>query len=257
MFKNNLFFIFILALTTSCTTQLKYHMNNHKFITPETKGEFLKGDVSISYQQTQKVIIADAFDLLVFNLPAAVNTSSNITRSNSVDLPLNLGLLNRLDFLTLDTKYGLKYQFLGTAENERSVGYKSAIALAYGYDHKSTSDVNYSNSSTSRIYSTDILVKSYEASLLFGYRISERDLVYLNIFRDFYKYNGVLKSSQFATIEATGKSYNQGILAGFEFSFGTQKYFLSRTEIGFAAAKLDNHEASTVGTFGTDFGWSW
>lgn len=246
----------ILILTSSCSTQLKYHMNNHKFLTPETKGEFLKGDISLSSQQTQKAIVAEAFNFYIFN--SSVNTSPSMSRSSSIDVPIDLGLFRRLDFFTLDSKYGVKYQFWGAPENEKTVDYKAALALAYGYDNQNSSDVTYTSGSTSRIYSTKMKVSSYETSLLLGYRFSELQLIYLNIFRDSYKYNGTLSSNQFAAVSASGKSYNQGALLGFHFTQANEKRpFIAKLEVGVADAKLDNKQAITVGTYGADLGWSW
>lgn len=256
MKQKNIFLILTLILASSCSTQLKYHMNNHKFLTPETKGEFLKGDISLSYQQTQKAILAEAFNFYIFN--SSVNTLPSMSRSSSVDIPIDLGLFRRLDFFTLDSKYGLKYQFWGAPENEKAIDYKAALSLAYGYDDQNSSDVTYTSGSTSRTYSTKMKVSSYDASLLLGYRFSELQLIYVNLFRDSYKYKGTLSSNQFATVNASGESYNQGALLGFHFTQANEKRpLIAKLEIGVADAKLDNKQSITVGTYGADLGWSW
>ncbi len=253
-FLLNLLIVFL----SSCSTQLKYYMNNHKFLSPEAKGELLKGDLAISYQQTQKVVVAEAFDYLVFNLPPSTSTSESISRSSSLDIPINIGLSKKIDFVALDSKYGFKYQFLGTPQNEIAEGYKAAAIVTYGYDKQDPTSVTYSSTNNNRIYSTQMEVTSYEMSLIFGKRFSENRLLYMNFFRDNYKYSGTLSSTQFATINATGKSYNQGVILGAEYIRKEGKHvYLGKLEIGVADAKVDNRKSLTVGTYGFDFGWGW
>jgi hypothetical protein len=258
IFKQKIWAMGLCAFLSSCTTQLKYHMSNHKFLTPETKGEFLKGDISLSYQQTQKVVVAEAFDYVIFNLPATMSTSPSIDRSFSIDIPINLGLFKRLDIFNQDSTFGLKYQFWGKPENDLTEEYKAALALSSGYDHQNNASQTYASSNSTRVYNTDMKVTSYEASFLLGYRFSEAKLAYLNIFRDTYNYKGALTSNQFAAINVSGKSYNQGAILGLNLTEKNTKHPCSvKIEVGVVDAKLDNRNSSTVSTFGTDIGWSW
>ena len=256
--KYRLVFIFILIFLSACSTELKYHMKNHQFLTPETKGEFLKGDVALAYQQTQKVVLAEAFDPLIFNLPAVANTQASITRSASVDIPINLGLLKRLDIYNLDSKFGFKYQFLGTAENELKEEYKVALAVSYGSQHETSATETYTNSASARVYNTDMKVNSTDVSLLLGYRFNDTRLIYLNIFRDNFNYNGSLTSNQFSSINLSGVSYNQGMILGASFNEKEVKHpVIARIELGVVNSKLDNRNSNTVGTSGADLGFSW
>jgi len=165
--------IALLLLLTSCTTTLKYQMDNHSFLTPETKGEFLKGDVGVSYHQTQKVVLAKVFDDFIFGT-TTVSDSKSISQGASLlgPLAINLGLINAVDFYIQGARFGFKYQFIGTSQKENSTGYKGAIALGYGYDKRDKEDVTYTGISTTRIYSTEMKLTNTQISMLAGYRFT-------------------------------------------------------------------------------------
>lgn len=233
-------------------------MNNEKFLSPETKGKFLKGDLGIGYQAVHKVYLVDAFDPIVFNLSPLVLDLNTIVVSSSLDLPFNLGLLENLDFYSVDSKYGLKYQFLGEPELARSTGYKGSFALAYGYDHPDTGDQTFIyTGQTNRTYSTDIKVKSIETSLIIGKRFSPENLLYSTIYYDYYSYDGVLTSSQFNTIHAKGKSFNTALLLGYELSSKDSLTAKLKVEGGVAAGKLDNIDTKVSGTIGSSLSFCW
>ena len=247
--------LFFLA---SCATELKYEMNNHKFLSPETKGELLKGDVSLALQQDQKVLLATAYDDVVFNLPGTLDTTSSLSKNVNVSIPINLGILERLDFYTANFKYGFKYQFYGNSEKERKVEYKAAIAAAYGEKYRDSSDVSYSTSTSSRTYSTDLKLRSYELSLILGKRFTESFLWYVNIIRDYYNYKGTLTSNQFSAIHVSGKSVNQGAMVGLNFLENSPtRPFTAKVEAGLIEGKLDNRKAITFGSYGVEAGWCW
>lgn len=247
----------VLVLSVSCSTELKYKMSNHKFLSPETKGEFLKGDISISYQREQKVLLGTAYDAVIFNLPGGLSTDSKLSSAGRLSLPLNLGLLERLDFYTLNSKYGLKYQFYGSSEKAREVDYKAAIAMAYGYENQDSESLVYTSSNNSRNYNTDMKVKSYELSLILGKRINESFLWYINFMRDYYNYKGALTSNQFSALNVSGHSTNMGANLGLHFLAAAKQPFTAKTEVGVVNGKLDNRDSRTAGTFGLDLGWSW
>lgn len=256
--KNQFFLILSLFILVSCSTELKYKMSNHKFLTPETKGKFLKGDIALAYQQSQKVVLATAYDHIIFNLPATVNTNSSMDRTGEVNLPITLGLLSLLDFYTLDSSYGLKFQFWGSPEMERTLGWKAAIALAYGYEHNDSSGLTYTSGNNSRSYNTDIKVKNYDVSLIFGKRLTETFLLYLSLMRDYYNYSGSLTSTQFSNINVSGHSINQGAVLGAHLiESNSKRPFFFKLEGGVVDGQLDSRNSRTAATFGGDVGWSW
>ena len=256
--KNSLILL-SLILFSACSTQLKYSMNNSKFITPESTGKFLKGDLGISYQMTHKVVISEAFDPLIFNLPAITSNVDQISIGGEVSLPIDLGLLEKLDFYTIDGKYGFKYQLIGTPELAKEAGYKGAFAVAYGYDHPDSSEVVYTSGTTTRTLKTDMKVKSIETSLLFGKRIDEKNLFYFNIFHDRYTYDGSLSSSQFTTINAKGKSSNTALLIGYELSSDNKDKFGAKIKLegGVAQGQLDQFDKRTSGVLGSVISMTW
>ncbi|MGZ3809267.1 MAG: hypothetical protein ACXVCE_14370, partial [Bacteriovorax sp.] len=246
----------ILLMLVSCSTELKYEMSNHKFLTPETKGEFLKGDVALSFQEKQKVVLATAYDNFIFNLPSTTNTNSSMTYTGEFNLPITLGLLNRLDFFTLDSKYGMKFQFLGSPENEKKIEWKAALALAYGSEHNDSS-VTYSSNGSNRTYSTDVKVKNYDVNLIFGKRLTDTFLLYLSLMRDYYAYDGTLSSSQFSAVQVSGRSVNYGaLLGGYLTEAHSNHPTFVKFEGGVVDGKLDNRNSRTAATFGGDVGWS-
>lgn len=257
--KKTMLFLAI-SLLVGCSTELKYSMNNSKFLSPEAKGKLFSGDVGLSYQMTHKVVISEAFDPLIFNVPAVTRDVNQISIGGDISIPLNLGLLEKLDFYTIDGKYGFKYQVIGEPELKKEEGIKGAIAVAYGYDHPEASSVTYTSSSSgARIYETDMKVKSIEVTLLLGKRINPNNLFYTNLFHDRYTYDGKLKSTQFSTINAKGKSYNTGLLLGYElFLAGSENLGVKiKLEGGIAQAKLDNYDKRTSGIAGGTFGLAW
>lgn len=247
--------ILLCLILSSCTTTLKYTMNNSKFLTPETKGKFLSGDVGLSYQLTNKVVLESAFDPLIFNTPIVLDLNY-ITTGFNLSLPINLGLLERLDFYSIDSKYGFKYQFIGDPAIKRTEEYKAAIALGYGVDKPESGNIIYNGSST-RTYNTSIKIKSYETSILIGKRVSEKSLLYTNLFYDYYNYNGDLTSSQFSPIHAEGHSYNAGALFGYELSNKDFPIAIIRLEGGVAVGRLDNTDSKTSGAIGASASLGW
>lgn len=247
----------VLFLLTGCATQLKYEMNNVKFLSPETKGKFLKGDVGLSVQQTHKVILTEAFDVVIFNLNTTqdVNTVEN---GSEVSLPINLGLIERLDAFTLDSKYGLKFQFLGDSELKRTNGYKGSVAFAIGHDTPDSETIIYRDNATTRTYATAVEVDSLEFSLIVGHRFNASNMLYANLFHDQYSYEGTLTSNQFATINSKGKSTNDGLLLGYQVSnSGKENLIIWKTEAGIVRGKLKNYSDKTSGAFGTVLSLGW
>ncbi len=258
-FKQLLLTIGTLLFLFGCSTQLEYTMNNFKFLSPEAKGKLFKGDFGFGYQATHKVVITEAFDPLIFNLPTVTTDVNQISVSSALNAPINLGLLERLDLYTLDGKYGLKYQVIGDPELAKSEGYKGSIAIAYGYDHPDAKTETYSNASTVRSYSTDMKVTSVEFSLLFGKRLKPQHLVYTNLFYDSYNYEGQLTSTTLATVKVKGKSSNSGLLLGYELSqAGDEKLGAKiKLEGGVARGKLDSYDTKVSGVFGGVLGFYW
>lgn len=247
----------LLILLTSCATELKYKMNNHKFLTPETKGEFIKGDGGISLQTNNKIVLASANDSLVFNLPTVLVTEPTVSTAIDYNLALNLGLLSQLDVYAIDSTLGVKFQFLGASEKEQQNDWKAAIALAYGYKNNTSSDdITYHGSNSGlRTYSARIKIKDYNTSLIIGKRVSEKFLIYLNLLRDYYNYQGTLTSNQFSPVNDSGHSVNLGALLGMHIT-GMQGIFI-KAEAGVVSAKLNNRPARTAATGGGMLGWSW
>ena len=252
------FILLFLVLLVSCTTELKYPMNNHKFLSPESVGELGKGNISLGIQEDQKVLLASAYDDLIFSIPSNVDTSSKISKNVNISFPINVGLLERLDFYTANFKYGLKYQFYGSPEKERKSEYKAALALGYGNKNKNSGTVVTQNNNNVRNYNADIALRSYEISCLVGKRFSETLLWYLNVFRDYYSYKGALSSSQFASVYVSGKSVNQGAMLGIHYLENDKKNpFTAKAEFGLAHGKLDRQGSITYGSYGIEGGYNW
>lgn len=253
-----LLFILPLTLLASCSTELKYHMTNHRFLTPETKGAFLKGDVSAAYQLNQKVILASAYDSIVFNLPTTPNTDTAMEGTSEFNLPITLGLLKRLDFYMIDEKYGLKFQFVGSPEAERSTGWKAAIAASYGSEENDSAGVTFTSGNSTRTYDTKIKLENNSVQLIVGNRLEENFLLYLTLVRDYYKYNGTLTSNQFSALNVSGHSTNYGSLLGFNLQSDDKKHpVYVKVEGGVMKGKLDKNNARTAGTIGGAVGWGW
>lgn len=252
------YLLLLLFLTTGCSTQLKYEMNNVKFLSPETKGKFLKGDIGIGLQQTHKVILTEAFDAVIFNTNDTTTVNS-VENGSELSIPINLGLLERLDAYTLDSKYGLKFQFLGDSEFKRTEGYKASVAIAIGHDTPESENVVYRENAVSRTYSTAAEVDSLEFSLIAGKRFNSSNMLYLNLFHDQYNYEGNLTSNQFAPINAKGKSTNSGVLLGYQVSgSGKESLFVIwKVEGGVVRGKLGDFSDKTSGVYGTTISLGW
>lgn len=245
--------LFFILLLTSCTTQLKYEMDNHKFLSPESKGELFSGDAGIGASQYQKVVVAEAFDPLIFNLPSTSNNQF-IEQTYNLSLPLNMGVANPLDVFYQNSKLGLKYQFIGSSEKEKVAEFKLAASIAYGYEKQNESTSVYKNNNVTRTYSTAMVTTGQDLNLILGYRINEHVLFYLDMYSDFYQYKGTLSSNQFPTIDANGVSNNYGANLGISLNL---KKFVIRSEAGLATGSVDSHRRFTVGSFASMLGFSW
>lgn len=252
----NLVCIFFVLFFSSCSTQLKYEMNNVKFLTPETKGKLFKGDVGLGLLQTHKVVLTEALDALIFS-STTTRDVNNVENGSDLDLLFNFGILDRLDFYTVGGKLGLKYQFLGGTQLEKTDDYKLALAIAYGNESPDSESVVYTNNNSARTYSTEVKVESEEVALIFGRRTTPVHLYYTTLFYDRYEYDGKLSSNQFATINAKGKSSNWGMLIGYEASNSSRPTLSWKIETGVVEGKLHSHSKKTSGVFGSSLSIGW
>lgn len=171
--------LFALLFQVSCAT--KYIVPGNRFLTPESQGEALRGQVEIQGTSANQLII----DTSAGNVDNGVNYSI-IDRTAFL---FSNSLFNQLDIYwshvgSANSMIGLKFQFIGDPRISKSAGHKMSIAAAVGENEHETEDE-----------SVEFNLAGQELMLLYGYRFSEFILAYSSFSMASYSFKGEIRSS--------------------------------------------------------------
>jgi hypothetical protein len=253
----NKIILLMLFFISGCSSTLKYEMDNFKFLSPESNGEFGHGNMGISYGNQNQAKLSEIFYPDVFSSANTHVTNVNgVSNTNTMNLNFDIGLLEKLDLILLgDGTAGLKYQFYGDTRKSKTEGYKLSAAISYLKETKSSQGMDFSFNGQQKNYATSLDLASYKTSIIFGKRFNERFLAYLNFMADRYDYNGYLTSSVYGSVYPNGKSYNTGLLLGGEYQSGSN--IVEKFELGVVRGKINSFDERISGAFAAYVGFWW
>lgn len=169
-----------LFLFVSCAT--KYIIPGNRFITPETQGGALRGQIELD-QTSATMATIDTRN-------GTVDDGVKYTDSTRTGFLLSNSLFNAFDLVWSHTgsgnsMLGGKLQFVGGARTEGQAGHKAAIAVLLGDNDHETDDSD----------SVEFSLKGREYLLLYGYRLSPNIFPYTSFSYATYYFDGKINSS--------------------------------------------------------------
>lgn len=249
--KNNLYLLLIILSFASCS-QVRIHSPSSRYISPETAGKTLNGEIEIQQQVgTQGTISLEANE--IDNPMKLSNTVSHIGTG------INLGILEKIDFIGYGRTegpplYGVKVQLVGDSKINAKKG-NFSVALTAGMG-TSTSEFNDSSFLTNSKTTADAEQTLTDFSIIVGYRTDDDVLVYGSAQTNNHKVNLKISSSE-ASLD--GKNLNLETQT-FGLALGLIRYFESyMVKLETSAQQTDwtNSKKMTYGFAGLSIGKHW
>jgi len=171
--------IFVLTNFVGCAT--KYAVPGNRFITPESQGDFLRGQI-----EAQKTSITSY----------AIDSSTGSATSGVVDehddrygYLMTTSVLDIVDFVwsftdSANSMIGAKLQFIGASRTAKSDGHKLAAAYLVGGNDYETDDK-----------SVKFQLDGQEIILIYGHRFLNAYLPYVSLSHSTYKFDATISSS--------------------------------------------------------------
>lgn len=231
-------YLTFLLLLSSCAT--KYIVPGNRFITPETNGGALKGQVEIQQTDANQVTIdASTGSLKGVNYNTVTRTGFMFSESffDAFDLFwTHIGSANSL--------IGAKIQLMGGSKAARAEGHKLAFAAAIGSNEHEPEDKSIEFKLTGR----DLLV-------IYGYRFSEFLLPYISLSSALYDFSGTIKKDP--TLAGQKPHFETSILSlspGLEVDYGP---VVAKLEATYQQLETTDTKEKTNFIFGWSLGYSW
>lgn len=179
--KLNIALVFGLSLLSSACAS-KFYVPGNRFLSPESGGKFMRGDIKTGGVGVTSVQVAD--DITLQN----PDTAPKLEKNSAGLIGTQLGIVNRLDlYATMPLGgplfAGAKVQLLGDSFQDAKKGNFSlslAGGVATGTQTQTVGVSAGANNSTS--YESKTKFSGYEALLIAGYRVSDWTLFYLSPF---------------------------------------------------------------------------
>lgn len=229
----------LIFLCTSCAT--KYLLPGNRFMTPETNGGALKGQVEL--QQTSATQLAlnipeNEVEGVVYETIAR----SGFMYSNSFFDSLDLYWSH---VASANSLLGGKLQVLGGSKASKAVGHKLALAAGFGANEHESDDG-----------AVEFKLGGNELYLLYGYRFTDIILVYSSLSRALYQFDGIYQGSIPALqgLRPKIKTSITGANGGVELSFGP---FVGKLEATYQELSSTDTKKLAQFHYGWTLGYSW
>lgn len=230
----------LLGLVSSCAT--RYILPGNRFMTPETQGEALRGQVEIQQGNANRLSVDTSEGTVTNGVVYHDIQRTSYQASNSLFDPFDIYWAHTS---SANGIFGAKFQILGGSRVSKSAGHKLAIAAGIGENKHKNQDktVNFN-------------LRAQENYLIYGYRFTEMFMLYANASYSKYAFDGKIKSTDPALNNAL-PSYKTGVLAqsaGLEVSFHP---FVSKLELTYQQLETEDTSQRNRFIFGYSLGVVW
>ncbi len=229
-----------LYFLVGCAT--RYIIPGNRFITPESQGEFLRGQLEL--QQTgANQLTADLSN-------GSVSDGVTYTDVTRLGFLFSSSIFNKFDFVWSHTGggnslFGVKLQLLGDSKVSKGTGHKVAFAALGGANDHETGDT-----------AVKFRLSGKEYVSLYGYRITENFLPYISFSYGTYNFSGEVSSSNPAinglkpSYETKVRSLNSGIELTYE-------AISSKLEASYQQLNTGDTKQRTHFVYGYSIGYNW
>lgn len=236
----NLFLLLSLIFVSSCAT--KYIIPGNRFITPESQGGALRGQ--IEYQQT------GANQLKIDTTDGTIDNGVKYDQVTRAGFLLSNSFFDSFDVIWSHTggansMLGGKLQILGASRSSNGAGHKLSLVALFGNNEHETDDE-----------SIEFTLGGKEFMAIYGYRISENVLPYVSVSKASYDFDGKIRSST-PSLNGAKPSLSTdsiGLSGGFEFALNS---FFAKLEGTYQKLKTTDTKDRDRFTFGYSIGYSW
>lgn len=232
----------LLFILTSCASYI--HTPQNRMISPEAQGKTFSGSIDLRLATTKQ----DRWSFTDNNPNKPFDGEAEVYKISGM---IDLGLVNRLDFVYLDYLsgttvgiYGMKIQLLGKTRDEAKKGnFSLSLFGGYGANKDSTNDDgDASQNWASNIEKLSYRIEHHDVGIIMGYRWADQLLQYVNAYYFHEKARGKVttdgnildeakfKSTQNGMIYSTGAIQDLGAnwFLKFDFSHMTSKWSSTR-----------------------------
>ena len=243
---------FLTCLTlilSGCATSVHTSVYPNHFISPESSGGFLKGNVAIGVTTGQELVIISAA------ASPGAKVSPTFEANTDVALDLWLGIIKGIDIEPLQATglYGLKLQILGDSVKDAKEGnFSVALFARYGSidENQTINDYTIFQGTVGTVYSTSHR-RTYDGGLSFGYRTNENIVFSATPFYTKRTFQGSLNTSTPVPFSGVFAQYGLDLGVEWRSGFGVLKGDMALTE----------SEAMGIHVFnpyiGLEFGVTW
>jgi len=228
-----------LFMITSCAT--KYILPGNRFMTPETQGGFLGGQIEIQ-KSTSSVLKIDDSE----NDPVNGVLYEDLDRMGVL---ISTSLFDSFDILVTHsgsgpTLYGGKFQIIGDPRSTNSEGHKMAAAFVIGgneYEDKEDGIMDFE-------------LNGNELLLLYGYRLNNMFMPYTSFSQANYDFEGTVYQGNLTGDQPKFKSSIMSLNLGGEFSY---EMFFIKVESTYQRIITSKTKDTDRLVYGLSVGLSW
>lgn len=232
-------YLTFMLLLTSCAT--KYIVPGNRFITPETNGGALKGQIEIQQTKANQVTI----DASQGNISNGVNYST-VARTAFL---FSESFFDAFDLFwshigSANSLIGAKLQVMGGSKAAKAAGHKLAFAAAIGANEHEPED----KSIEFKLAGNDLIA-------IYGYRFSEFLLPYISLSSARYDFSGTIKKHP--TLAGQKPHFVTNILSlspGLEVDYGP---VVAKLEATYQQLETTDTKQKTNFILGWSLGYSW
>ena len=201
--KKLLQLVMSLIFITSCSTRIGVRTPSAQFISPESTGKGLAGEIDIFGALGPKASVDFRGDRVDNPLRT---TEGDIASEGILGLGATVGAIPRLDIIAVSpgskhpNLYGLKYQVLGDPRASASKGNHSLaiVGLIGGGKRTDLNDEAVEITPMDDEVEVELSTTATRASLVYGYRRGKNSLLYTGVTYSTLKFSGKLDSENMA-----------------------------------------------------------
>ncbi len=246
-----------LFILTSCASYI--HTPQNRMISPETQGKFLSGSLDVRLAATKQ----DEWAFTNNDRKKPFDGEREVYKISGL---LDLGLINRLDFIYMDYLsgstvgiIGLKVQLLGKSRAEAKKG-NFSLSLFAGFgsnDHSfDTSDNEFKNISTN-VDKLNYEVEHDDIGLILGYRWADKFLQYANVYYFHEDIRGKVTTDNSVLNQASFRDSQNGLIYSTGMTYDLGANWFLKGDYSHMTSKWSSNRGSTSNAVNGGIGVYW